>query len=392
MNSSQKYSVAVFLLLSMAFLSAVFALQGTLLTPMIDFYSLPTDQQGLAGSATFFGGIAALMIAFLLQGRLKKRLLLKWSMCVVALGLILLFLAPGYPLYVAAWFVTGFGLGLMDTLLSACMADLFTGRRAVIMMCMLHTAYGLSSVLTPMGFSAMLRWGAGWKSLHLPVGFYGLLVAGCAALAARIFSIPDPEKPDKNPLRLSGILPALSRGGLLLLTAAIFFHGIFLSGLNTWVNRYAEGVGAGFLPAQSCVFLGLMLSRLLIPFLPLKTEKYVCAAGILGAAALLLGLYGGSATLFYGMLVLSGLLFGALIPCIITIACGRQRQNTLLATTGIMLALYLGQSLSSPVIAALEKLLSLRAGMALCALCMVLCSLCCIVDLRRQKPADPKED
>ena len=74
------------------------------------------------------------------------------------------------------------------------------------------------------------------------------------------------------------------------LAAALFFHGFFLSGLNTWINRYADTLGGAAIPAQSCVFLGLMISRCLMPFLPIKPEKYVQAGGLLGCLALGIGL------------------------------------------------------------------------------------------------------
>ncbi|MBR0464938.1 MAG: hypothetical protein IJJ23_11265, partial [Clostridia bacterium] len=57
--------------------------------------------------------------------------------------------------------------------------------------------------------------------------------------------------------------------------------------------------------------------------------------------------------------------------------CGDMPDNTMLASTAMMLALYAGQSLVSPVMGLMENTLGLRAGMAICAVCMPLCSLCC---------------
>lgn len=381
MKNSQRAWITAFLLMSMVFLSAVFAVQGSLLNTMIDHFHLDAARQGTANTMAFAGGITALVAAFVLQGRWKKRMLLKVAVVICAAGLVLMWLAPSYGLYVAGWFVAGFGLGLMDTLLSACMADLYSGRLAVIMMCMLHTAYGLSSVFSPMGYAWLLAAGVPWKRIYLVIALVGVLIVLGALAIGKMRRIEDHETTARQTSGLGSILPALRRGGLMWLVAAIFFHGIFLSGLNTWINRYAGGLGDAIaLPAQSCVFLGLMLSRLLIPFLPIKTEKYVVAGGFLGGAALCAGLLIPGGWALRVLLVISSLLFGALIPCVITLGCQRQKENTLLATTGIMLALYLGQGVSSPVIAALEAAISLRAGMFLCAACMGLCSLCCLLD------------
>lgn len=381
MKKKERFWITAFLLLCMVFLSAVFAVQGSLLSTMIANYQLDAANQGTANTMAFLGGIIALISAFALQGRWKKRTLVKVSVLICVAGLILMWIAPVYGLYVAAWFITGFGLGLMDTLLSACMADLYTGKQAVLMMCILHTAYGLSSVFSPMGYSYLLASGTPWKRIYLVIAVVGLLIVLGALVVRKLKHMVDREEQSRQTLSLTGILPALHHGHLIWLVVAIFFHGIFLSGLNTWINRYADTLADSItLPAQSCVFFGLMLSRLSMPFLPIKTERYVIVGGLLGGIALCVGLAFPNGWLLRIMLILSSLLFGALIPCIITLACQRQQSNTMLATTAIMLMLYLGQAVSSPMIALLESTIGLKAGMFLCAACMLICSGCCAGD------------
>jgi len=390
MKKSDRMWITAFLLLCMVFLSSVFAVQGSLLSTMIDQFQLDAARQGTANTMAFSGGIIALIIAFTLQGRWKKRALLKASVLICSAGLALMWLAPSYGLYVAAWFVTGFGLGLMDTLLSACMADLYTGKQAVMMMCILHTAYGLSSVLAPIGYAHLLSVETPWKQIYLLIAACGVMIILGALVIRKTRRITDQEALSQQTFSLKDILPALYEGRLLWLVAALFFHGIFLSGLNTWINRYAEGLGnAIVLPAQSCVFLGVMLSRLLMPFLPLRADRYVMAGGLLGGAALCAGLLVPNGWALRILLIASSLCFGALIPCVLTLGCERQKNSTLLATTGSMLALYLGQALSAPLIAALESAIHLQAGMFLCAASMVLCSLCCVADAAGQKRIAP---
>lgn len=381
MTRANRSRVAVFLLLSMAFLSAIFAVQGALLSTMIEAFGLKAGNQGAANAAAFAGGIAALVTAFFLQGRRRKRGLLKIAMVICAAALALLWAAPGYALFTAAWFVAGFGLGLMDTLLSACMADLYTGDSATRMMCMLHTAFGLTSVLTPMGYQALLNGGMPWKRVYLVIAGYGAALLIAAAALRRLWRIGDDERLTGGAASLGDIATGIRRGRLTPLVAALLFHGVFLSGLNTWINRYAESLpGSYAIPAQSCLFMGIMLSRLAMPFLPIRAERYVKASGILGSLALGVGLCMSSGLALRILLALSGLLAGALIPCILSLGCDRLRENTLLATTAMMLAMYAGQAVSSPMIAALEGVAGLRSGILLCAVCMALCSGCCLIE------------
>ena len=378
MNGFNRRWVAAFLLLSMCFLSAIFAVQGALLSAMIDAFALTSASQGAANASAFAGGICALTLAFLLQGRWKKRALLKAAMALCSVGLASLCFAPTYGAFTAIWFPLGFGLGLMDALLSACMADLYTGDEATRMMCLLHTAFGLSSVLSPMGFAALLAGGMPWKRVYLLIAACGAaLILGAAALR-RALSIPDPEVLRRERFSLKQTAADMSGSGLTPLCVGLFFHGIFLSGLNTWINRYAELLPGGVaVPAQSCLFLGIMLSRLLFPFLSIDVSRYVKAGGLLGCAALAIGLFAGGGVALRVALVFVGLAIGAMIPCVLTLGCGQMRGNTLLASTALNLALYLGQAVSSPTIAALEARFGLRVGICLCAVCMAACSLSC---------------
>ena len=160
------------------------------------------------------------------------------------------------------------------------------------------------------------------------------------------------------------------------LILAMFAHGIFLSGLNTWINRYAGLLPGTFtIPAQSFLFAGIMLSRLLVPFLPIRTERYVLSGGIGAGIVLALGLVTGNGLALRLSLLVSGLLAGALLPCMLSIGCSRHREDTLMVTTSMLLALYLGQGISAPVIGGLESAFGLVSGIFLCALCMALTSL-----------------
>ena len=376
--------IAAFLLLSMAFMSAVFAVQGALLSAMIGAFDLQASSQGTAYAMAFGGGILALAAAFFLQGRWRKRTLLKAAMLLCAAALALLRLAPGYAAYCGVWFVLGFGLGLMDTLLSACMADLYAGDAAKRMMCMLHTAFGLTSVLTPMGYAALMKRGLTWKQVYLVIATCGALLLLIAQLVRSAGRITDDEPIRVRPVSLGAVFSDIRESRITGLVAAMLCHGIFLSGLNTWINRYADTLPGSFaIPAQSCLFAGIMLSRLLMPFLPVRADRYVRLGGLLGSVALVAGLFFPNGIALRAALALSGLLFGALIPCILTIGCGRKSGNTLLVTTAMMLALYLGQAVSSPLIATLESAFTLRAGIMACPAFMALCSICCIADARQ---------
>jgi len=67
MKNIVRRSHAGALLASMVMMSALFAIQGSLLTNIIDHFRLSDSAQGLASSATFVGGVVALVASFLLM-------------------------------------------------------------------------------------------------------------------------------------------------------------------------------------------------------------------------------------------------------------------------------------------------------------------------------------
>ena len=378
MTGTKRAALTAYVLASMVLLAAVFSLQGALLDAFSEAYGLDGSVKGFANTAAFIGTIAALITAFYLQGQVTKYALLRVALGVCAVALVGLAVAPNYGFFTGAWLVLGLGLGWIDGVLSACIADLYEGKTGRIMMCMLHMTFGLSSTVSPMCYKAMIGAGLNWQRVYIPVAVLAAALV-VISLIGRAAGLRANETLTRAPFSASRVFLDLKEHNILPLMGAMAFHGLFLSGLNTWINRYAEGLGGNItLLAQSCMFAGIMISRGVVPFLPIRTEKYVAVSGFAAGAVLLCGLWTGSAVLLRVCVALCGLLYGALIPCILNLGCADMAENTLLATTGMMFALYLGQSFSSPLIGALEKAINLRAGMILCAVSMPLCSLCCI--------------
>lgn len=379
MNESKvripKGRLTALLFLGMALYAGISVLHGVLLGNIIETFSLTASRQGFPNTAAFAGAIVGLLGTFLFSSRLRKWLLLTAAMALCSVALAGLSIAASFVLFTCIWFVLGIGMGLLDTLLSACLAPLYDGKAAVRMMCIMHMAYGLSSTALPILMKSLLQKGFFWKNVYLLLALYTFLLL----LSALVFRIWRMDTPPKTQNAVGNTFRLIIEGRLYFWIGAMFFHGFFLSGLMTWINRYSETSGqTSSIPAMSFMFLGLMLSRLIVPFLPVSIKNYISAAGFGAGTALFLGIM--VPKILHPCLLISGLLFGSLIPCLLSLACGRLKENTLFATTSLMLSLYLGQSVSSSVIGALENAYSLRAGIGLCGICMIGWSLCCCAE------------
>ena len=380
MKAHNHRALAAGLMLGMLLLAAIGALQGALLSSIIAHYQLTDSAQGAASAAASAGSVIALLASFFLIGRLPKLTLLRLALCLSAATLALLRLAPVFGAFVALWLVAGVGSGFIDMLLSSCMADMYTGRMATRMMCLLHTLFGVSSVICPAVYSRLIRGGLPWNDIYLCIAALAVALAAYLTLAVRLnrgsnAKVLAAEK--RLPLRaMGGILRKGSMPGLL---AAMACHGIFLAGLNTWINRYVDVTLSSAMGdlALSFMFFGVMASRLLVSFLPISTSRYVRAGGLAAGLALLLALPFRNGVVMCGALSVVGLCFGALIPCILDFGCREVPESSMLATTSLALSLYLGQIVAPPLIGALESTISLHAGICLCGVFMLFSSLCC---------------
>ena len=68
----KRAALTAFLLVCMALLSMLFALQGTLLSSNIEAFSLTSSNQGMPSSAAFIGGIMALFITFVFSHKYEN--------------------------------------------------------------------------------------------------------------------------------------------------------------------------------------------------------------------------------------------------------------------------------------------------------------------------------
>jgi len=387
MQKQKRQQLTGLLIFGMVFLTFVFALHGSLLTRVIQQYDLRNSVTGFPSAASSAGGFIALISSLILNGRVSKLSLLKFGVGLCAAFLFLLPITSNFWLFVLFWAVIGIGLGYMDTLLSACMADLYQGDAVRRMMCILHLTYGLAFVAAPVVYASCLTRldasAVAWNRLYLIVAAAGILLLGL--LLAATGKVRESGKSadaieEKISRALVKKLLGLGKGLLPRLMAAMLLHGVFLSSMSTWINRYEEVTlqKTEGIYALSFLFLGVMLSRLIMSFSKISTDSYIRVAGIAAFAAVIWMLFSPNAWMMYAALSVCGLFFGAMIPCMLTVSSACAPSHPMLVTTLMMLAFYLGQVIGPALTGALEAAASLQIGIGVSGMCIGLASVCCI--------------
>jgi len=265
-------------------------------------------------------------------------------------------------------------------LVSSCMADLYEGRAATRMMCILHTSYGIVSSLVPVVYGKLLSSGVVWNNVYLYVAVVGALLVVLFTFAMRYARTDKKDEPTaENRMTLGDMRRIMSKGVLPALVCAMFCQGIYLGGFNTWIDRYVSvtlGSSLGSL-SLSLMFFGVMISRLSLAFAPISPVKYIKFAGLASGIFLLASIpFKSGLVMCIGMFA-SGVCFGAFIPCALDVGCAATPESSMFATTAMMLAVYLGQAVAPPVIGALGAAFSLHVGIVFCIAFTFLCSLFC---------------
>ncbi len=244
---------------------------------------LTHEQLGRLAGATFAGVVGGLLLAGPLADRLGPKPFTVCGSLLVAAGLVLLGLAPGYGTLCWAAFVMGTGAGALDMVLSPIVCALQPDRRTAAMN-WLHSFYGTGAVATVMGCSLALRTGLGWRALSLGMA----VIPAAVAVAFICLSAPSlaPEGGARTRVRELALKPYF-----LAALAAILLAGAMEASLAQWLPAYAEkSLGySRWTSGMTLVFfsLAMAIGRITVGMFGARVSPYtVLLACSLGSAAL----------------------------------------------------------------------------------------------------------
>ena len=363
------YALCVFLCL---ILFALFSTsQGVLLTPIVEHYGLTESQQGVPNAALNIGCAAALLTSLFVMGRVAKPRLMLIAFAATIVFILPLSLRPSFILLARLYLLVGLAVGYIDTLASSAMADLFQGKQAARMMGALHAMFGIGGMISPVVMGGLMRGGLRWNQVYLVIAGIGVLFALYVLPVGRGW-MRDVTDGRTESLRLSGGMLKRFFGSReqLLILLSVLAYAYYLGGVTVWTDRYIDvelhntQLGA---MALSLFWLGMTACRLLAPNLKISPVRYIPVSGLLSAAALAGGILSGNAYIMCGAAVVTALLVGAVIPMILHVSCERFSENTMLATTAVLLCVYAGQAAGPAVIGQMEGALSIGTGLLTCA-------------------------
>ena len=179
-------------------------------------FDRPVDHLGLILLSTMAGYLVSSFSGGALVARLGVGRLLLWSGLLVAASAGLWAATPVWPPILAGAFASGLGAGAIDAAINAFAAARFTPR----VITWLHACWGLGAMLGPLGMTAAIASGLGWR-----VGYAGLAaclvaLAACFRLTLGLWTTPgtviprSPAAPGDEESTSSSLPPARLREAL----------------------------------------------------------------------------------------------------------------------------------------------------------------------------------
>jgi fucose permease len=274
--------------------------------------SLDLSRSGLLASALSAGLGVGVVGAGPLFDRLRRRPLFVASLGIAAAALLSVRAEMPFARWLLHVAATGLGIGAYDTLINASVAERYR-ERAARPMSLVHAAATLGAMSGPL-LAVWLDARGGFVASFHALGAAHLALAAWALLVA----FPDPVRRESD-MTQSGVDSTSASSAVACAVLPFAAVGFAYVGVETSLTMFAVPyAGAHGLPetrggsAISAFWLGLLAGRLGVLALPVALgTRTICAAGALGAAALL-----GGVSLRIGVVEATFLATGMALGCV----------------------------------------------------------------------------
>jgi fucose permease len=281
-------------------------------------HSLTNEQLGRIGAVTFIGLVSGILITGPLADRFGAKLFAVLGNLLVAGGLALMAITPGYNFLLVAVAVMGFGAGVLDMVLSPIVCAFQPDNRSKAMN-WLHSFYCVGAVITVLAGALALKCDIGWRTLAI----YLIPLPALVALGFSLLHIPPLVTHEDGRMRLGELM---KKSIFIIALFAIFMAGATELGMAQWLPAYAEKslgfskwVGGMALLAFS---LAMAFGRMIAGMLGNKVKPMV-----------LLLFCCWSSVIFFLLACFSPSPYFALFSCIMVGLAGSCLWPTLLGTT-----------------------------------------------------------
>jgi len=310
----------------MGFVDAV----GTLVGFAKDEYHLSGF---MAGLLPFFGFIAFALFSVpggVLMDKKGKKFLMLLSLAIVLVGEALPAVTTGYVMLVAAIFLIGIGMTLLQVAGNPIMRDVSEEGRFARNLTFAQFIKGLGSIAGPAVAIALVARGLPWNSIF---SVFGVVVAITLAGVA-FLRVEEKKGGDKPPASIGSSFALLGNPYVFMMILGLFLYVGAEVGVNSWIatflnQKFQFDLGSLATGGIAFFFLALSIGRLIgsavLNFMSARRFLLVTAGlSVVGT----LGIMVGSKEVAVASIFVTGLGFGNIFPLVFSILIDRMPERS----------------------------------------------------------------
>jgi len=310
----------------MGFVDAV----GTLVGFAKDEYQLSGF---MAGLLPFFGFIAFALFSVpggVLMDKKGKRFLMLLSLAIVLVGEALPAMTTGYVMLVAAIFLIGIGMTLLQVAGNPIMRDVSEEGRFARNLTFAQFVKGLGSIAGPAVAIALVARGLPWNSIF---SVFGVVVAITLAGVA-FLRVEEKRGDDKPPASIASSFALLGHPYVFMMILGLFLYVGAEVGVNSWIatflnQKFQFDLGSLATGGIAFFFVALSIGRLIgsavLNFMSARQFLVVTAIlSVLGTLGIMLG----SKEVAVASIFLTGLGFGNVFPLVFSILIDKMPERS----------------------------------------------------------------
>ena len=319
-------------------------------------------------TGSFAGGAAA--------ERIGRRAVLVAMAATHGAGLVVLGLAPAWPIFVVAALPAGVGAGALDGGINGLFLDAFrTGRGRALNT--LHLFFGVGALAAPLAIGLLVDAGITWRPIIATTGLAALAVA----LAVGATEMPHGRPPTRLPKGAAVGSPGRStRPGLslplVMLAVAIAAYVASEVGVSNWLVRFlASAPLVVATTSLSLYWAGLAVGRLISARIADRFDhvRFAAAAAAAATGALVAAVLVPWLPLSIALFGIVGMASGPIFPMIVAIGGERHPDRSAAISGGLVGLAVVGGIVYPPVMGFISVAVGLTVAMLGAAL---LCGAC----------------
>lgn len=355
-NQKRRTVVALYLFSFMTALGLSTSMFSTIQPEIIAHYGIDLTQASLFSVYQEIGSLSAMAITTLVVDRMNKNRLIGVMFFLMGIFLYAMGMMPAFLVLLVMRALLGIVSSVVNNTCSASISDLY-GEDRSRHLALLHTLFGVGSLLGPPYATMLMQLGSGWNSTYTVIGSVVILIAVSYFATVAIIKEPTPQvsnigqdgRRKKIPFRLIFSSPNM----LALCFTSFLFNGYQL--IMVWLPTYLASMNHD-ISMRSVImtlfFVGMIISRLGYSYLSkwVKPHQYMQFASLSSATVLVLALILQGTWTWIICTLLLGILSGAVYTVQFVLACQQFPEYSASATSMTTLFAAIGGMLFSPLI------------------------------------------